>query len=71
MMPPKQKSTPAVLGEVFCALTWVVCLAWTVIQLLRSWGGRGFEMDIAVTTNIVAGYVIARAVTRIIPVLLH
>jgi hypothetical protein len=40
-----------------------------MIQLLRSWGGLGFETDIAVATNIVGGYVIARAVTKIIPVL--
>jgi hypothetical protein len=67
---PNPKSTLTILGEIVCTTTWVVCLTWTVIQLPRSWGGRGFEMDIAVATNIVGGYAIARAITRIIPALL-
>jgi hypothetical protein len=65
-----QKNVLAILAQVLCTMTWAVCLAWTVLQLLRSWSGRSFEADIAIAVNIVGGYVVARAITKIIPVLL-
>jgi hypothetical protein len=65
------KNALAILGQVFTTMTWAVCLAWTVLQLLRSWSGHSFEADIAVAVNIVGAYVIAGSITKIIPVLLY
>jgi hypothetical protein len=64
-----QKNPLAVLAQVFYTMAWAVCLVWAAFQLLRSWAGNGFELDVSVTTNIVGGYVITRALTSIVLVL--